>query len=210
MKSEPLGDSALILRDLAHPADLVAHAIEDAKIPGLIEAVASYDTVGVYFDGDVFEPRRLDQLRINPTESQGATHEIPVCYEMGLDLDMVAAQLELSLQEVIRLHTSRSYHCFAVGFCPGFPYLGRLPDRLCGIARRTSPRLRVDAGSVAITRDQTGIYPLEGPGGWAIIGKTPLCLVDPDDSYFPISAGDEVRFVAVDAAEFAVRQGDRL
>ena len=210
MKTEPLGDSALILRELEVPAYQLAEAIEGAKLSGVFEAVASYETVGVYFDPDRFHPSSLNSIKPNASKSQGKLHEIPVCYELGEDLEDVANTLGLSTQVIVDLHTSQPYRCFAVGFCPGFPYLGYLPEPLQGIPRRPSPRVRIVPGSVAVTGKQTGIYPLERPGGWAILGRTPLCLVDVEDAYFPIKAGDEVRFVSIGLNEFDALKGTRL
>src|SRR5262249_31848444 len=124
---------------------------------------------------------------------QPKTHLIPVLYD-GEDLADVAAQLGLSEGDVMGLHCGQEYMCFAVGFCPGFPYLGWLPEKLQGIPRMATPRTRTVPGSVGITGKQTAIYPSERPGGWRIIGRTPLTLVDVDDNYFPIRAGDLVSF----------------
>jgi len=210
MKTEPLGDSAIIVRELGLPAYQFAEALRCAELPGLIEAVASYETVGVYFDPEAFDPGCLIRFDINASAVVGDMHEIPVCYELGEDLHNVADRLGLRTHDVIRLHTAEAYTCFAVGFCPGFAYLGNLPDGLNGIPRRPTPRVRVAPGSVAITGRQTAVYPLERPGGWAILGMTPLCLVDVEDAYFPIRAGDRVRFVSIGQDEFESRKGDRL
>lgn len=215
---EPLGDRALILRDLKRPAYEVASLLESAALPGVIEAVASYQTVGVYFDPALFEvasllgfPLRWEREdEIAECAFEGTLHEVPVCYELGEDLEAVASNLVLTVGQVIELHTSTAYRCFAVGFCPGFPYLGYLPDKLCGIPRRSSPRVRTPVGAVAITGRQTGIYPLERPGGWAILGRTPLCLVDVESAYFPIKAGDEVCFKPIDLDEYHRLEGRRL
>jgi len=210
MKTEPLGDSALILREFSVPADQLAEAIEDARLPGVLEAVASYETVGVYFDPKLFDSSCLTQLEVNRFDTPSNLHEIPVSYERGEDLSVISDVLGLLAEDVVRLHTSQTYRCFAVGFCPGFPYLGYLPDALSGMPRRQSPRVRIEPGSVAITGRQTGIYPLERPGGWAILGRTPLCLVDVDDAYFPIKAGDEVRFISIGSQEYDALKGERL
>jgi len=210
MIADPLGDSALILRELSHPAYEVAAAIQAAQIPGVLEAVASYETVGVYFDPDLFHPDSLSQLNVPEQTAASVLHEIPVCYEIGEDLDDVAKALGLSREAVVGLHTSVAYRCFAVGFCPGFAYLGYLPDGISGLPRRPAPRVRVEPGSVAITGRQTGVYPLERPGGWSILGKTPLYLVDVESAYFPIKAGDEVRFVSIVLDEFHRLKGKRL
>jgi inhibitor of KinA len=125
-------------------------------------------------------------------------------------LPRVAEQTGLSEADVVRMHSGVEYTVYAVGFCPGFPYLGYLPDALCGVPRLASPRLRVEPGSVGLTGRQTGIYPLERPGGWNLIGRTPLELVNVADGYFPLRPGDLVRFMAIDANEFARLQGQRL
>jgi inhibitor of KinA len=210
MKIEPLGDSAIIVRELSLPAYVFAEAIRAACLPGLIEAMASYDTVGVYFNPEVFDPTGLLLLRGDRARATDNLHEIPVCYEMGEDMPEVADRLGLKPQAVAALHTSQPFTCFALGFCPGFAYLGHLPEQLSGVPRRPAPRVRVEPGSVAITGRQTAVYPLLRPGGWSIIGKTPLCLVDVEDAYFPIKAGDLVRFISISPKEFEARKGDRL
>ena len=122
----------------------------------------------------------------------------------------IAEHTGLTTEEVIRLHTGQDYTVYAIGFCPGFPYLGYLPKPLCGVPRLPSPRLRVEPGSVGLTGRQTGIYPLERPGGWNLLGRTPLQLVDVENGYFPIRAGDLVTFQRIDEAEFKELQGHRL
>src|SRR5262249_36917395 len=98
----------------------------------------------------------------------------------------------------------------AIGFSPGFPYLGYLPTALCGVPRLTAPRLHVEPGSVGLTGRQTGIYPEARPGGWNLIGRTPLVLVDVVDGYFPLRTGDRVRFARNAEGEFRGRAGQRL
>src|SRR4029077_17434779 len=112
--------------------------------------------------------------------------------------------------EVIRLHGETVYTVYAIGFCPGFPYLGYLPAPLCGGARLAAPRLRVEGGSVGLTGRQTGIYPEPRPGGWNLIGRTPLVLVDVAGGYFPLRTCDRVQFVPIDATAFGQLQGERL
>lgn len=209
-----LGDSAFVLRDLGEPAYRVAEALRGAELPGVIDAAASYDTVGVYLaaPGLVEEAdlrRVLESLRL-PKELEPRSHVILVCYEMGDDLAEVARTLAMADGEVVRLHQSVEYRCYAVGFCPGFAYLGWLPEELRGLARLETPRVRVTPGSVGLTGSQTAVYPLETPGGWRLIGRTPLTLVDVADGYFPIRAGDVVRFSRIDEAEFERLKGERL
>jgi inhibitor of KinA len=209
MRMAPLGDSAWILSELEAAPHAVAAALESHAVPGLIEAVASYETVGLYVDPSVFEPEAIPS-EAAPEEARPRSHAVPVCYEMGEDLAAAADALGLAAERLIELHTAQVYVCFAIGFCPGFPYLGYLDERISGLPRLGSPRSKVPAGSVAITGRQTGVYPLQRPGGWNIIGRTPLCLVDVEARYFPISAGDKVRFERISAGDYDRRLGERL
>jgi KipI family sensor histidine kinase inhibitor len=134
---------------------------------------------------------------------------IPVLYD-GADLDEVAASRRLSRDEVIDVHCRAEYDVFAIGFLPGFPYAGYLPAELAGLPRRAVPRLCVPAGSVAIAGRQTAIYPRESPGGWHLLGRTPLCIADPDEGYFPIRAGDSIQFRPIATVEFEARLHERL
>ena len=130
--------------------------------------------------------------------------EIPVCYggEFGEDLDAIAARADISIDEVIARHTQAEYTVAMLGFAPGFPYLLGL-DPALHVPRRANPRTRVPAGSVAIGGAQTGIYPRELPGGWNLIGRTPLALFDADrEPPCLLAPGDRVRFRAIDADEF--------
>ena len=138
------------------------------------------------------------------------TYHIPICYEMQHDLARVCEHTRLSADDVIRLHTAAPFTVYAVGFVPGFPYLGYLPAELCGVPRLASPRVRVEPGSVGLTGRQTGIYPLPRPGGWNLIGQTPLVVVNVADGFFPLRVGDAVRFTRIDAAEFRRLEGERL
>lgn len=215
MRIEPLGDRAFILRDLDAPAYEIASRLNSKPPPGVVEAVASYDTVGVYVQ-DGFNQTQLDlsdwtdlrserEIREEPNR-----HLIPVCYDLGEDLGETAKSLGIDAPELVKAHGSVAYTCYAVGFCPGFAYLGHLPESIRGVPRRPSPRARVEPGTVGITGSQTGVYPLPRPGGWALIGRTPLTLVDIADGYFPIQAGDTVQFIPIDPSEFAARRGERL
>ena len=152
--------------------------------------------------------RRLDAA--GEDAEPGRSHVIPCCYALGPDLEAVASHCGLTPDEVVRLHSGTEYVVYAIGFCPGFPYLGYLPDRLCGVPRRPSPRLRVEAGSIGLTGRQTGVYTEERPGGWSLVGRTPLELVHVVDGYFPLRTGDRVQFVAIDEKTFREREGQRL
>ncbi len=135
---------------------------------------------------------------------------IPVLYD-GADLEDVAASARnLGRAEVIAMHSGVEYDVFAIGFQPGspMPAICRRPWPGCRAARRLE--LRVPAGSVAIAGRQTGIYPVESPGGWHLLGRTPLCIVDRDEGYFPIRAGDRIQFRPIEAEEFEARRHERL
>ena len=122
----------------------------------------------------------------------------------------IAEHTKLSAADVIRLHTTPVYTVYAIGFCPGFPYLGYLPAALSGVPRLNAPRLRLEQGSVGLTGRQTGIYTEPRPGGWNIVGRTPLELVNVADGYFPLRTGDHVQFVRIDEDEFRRLEGQRL
>lgn len=212
MRIERLGDAAFILRDLDFGAHLVARAIRDARHEAVLDAWASYETVGVAVKVELPDDggfmRWVESLEIHDSSSKA--HVIPVCYEMGPDLASAADALATTPEEIVRAHLAVEYKCFAVGFCPGFAYLGWLEPGISGVPRLSTPRVRVEPGSVGITGRQTGVYPLPSPGGWNLIGRTPLTLVDVTDSYFPIEAGDTVSFTRIDGAEFSRLEGERL
>ncbi len=217
----PLGDQAVLayLPDEA-TAVLVAARIRTASPPWLEDVVPAYASLGVFFDANTIDTAEVmrwlqDQeqtpLQMGlPQPAPPATFVIPVCYEMQLDLPRVCEQTGQSADEVIRLHTTTPFTVYAIGFVPGFPYLGYLPVELCGVPRLPSPRVRVEPGSVALTGRQTGIYPLPRPGGWNVIGRTPLVMVDVASGYFPLRVGDQVRFTRIDDTQYRELEGERL
>jgi KipI family sensor histidine kinase inhibitor len=212
---EPMGDRAYLAHFADEPAAAGwAAAVRDRQWPGVTDVVLAYRTVAVFADPDRVELSELESgLRtvagIPRSDRGGRRLVIPVLYD-GADLGAVAARLALSLAEVIDLHSGVSYDVFAIGFLPGFPYAGYLPPALAGLPRHDTPRLRIPAGSVAIAGRQTGIYPRESPGGWHLLGRTPLRIVDPDEGYFPIRAGDQIQFQPITALEFEARRDERL
>ncbi len=221
MKLVYLGDQA-VLAYLADERAAVgfAAAVRAANPAWLFDVVPAYASVGVFFDADVVSAREvmgwLDTLALPSADSGSRLNEhsraftIPVCYEMQLDLPRVCEHTKLTADEVIRLHTSTTYTVYAIGFVPGFPYLGYLPDALCGVGRLPSPRVRVEPGSVGLTGRQTGIYPLARPGGWNLIGRTPLTIVDVASGFFPLRVGDTVRFARIDETRYRKLEGERL
>jgi inhibitor of KinA len=215
LKLEPLGDQAVLvtLPDEAAVAPFAA-AVRDSQPPWLVDVVAAYVAVAVYFDLNQVDydgvAAALNGLRFASKSPPGRRHTIPCCYEFGPDLDLVAQTVKLDRDAVIRLHTGTAFTVYAIGFCPGFPYLGYLPSELCGVPRLEKPRVRVEPGSVGLTGRQTGIYPLPRPGGWNLIGRTPLELVNVEQGYFPLRAGDQLQFERIDDDEFERRKGERL
>lgn len=220
----PLGDSALVVEFgevidpglSSHIASLARHLRSDPPA-GVRDVVPTYTTLAVHYDpaavGSDDSPYEILAAEIDawlkdqPGEAAvgGRRIEIPVCYggECGEDLESLAQRHGLAPAEVVRLHAEPEYHVHMLGFVPGFAYLGGLDARLA-TPRRDSPRARVPPGSVAIGGGQTGIFPLETPGGWHLIGRTPLRLFTPDtEPPCLLNAGDKVRFVAIDTREYA-------
>jgi KipI family sensor histidine kinase inhibitor len=212
---EPLGDCAFLARFASEAAASGwAHTVRAEELRGVTDVVLAYQTVAVFAD-----PARLDSVdlesRLRAIDANhgsppaGRQVVIPVLYQ-GADLSDVATRLERTPTEVIELHSSVEYRVHAIGFLPGFPYAGELPPELCGLPRRDSPRLRVAAGSVAIVGRQTAVYPRDSPGGWHLLGTTPLCIADLQDGYFPIRAGDTIRFKPIAVSEFEARRHERI
>src|SRR6267378_2894565 len=202
----PLGDTAVLAElgtrlDPALNTRAIALAAALKKRRDVRQTVAGHASVTVQFDPDhvthealAAAIRRLASKR-PPLEEPGRLHRIPVVYD-GPDLEAVAAQLRLTPQQVVEIHSRPIYRAFLVGFVPGWAYLGPLPDELV-LPRRPVPRTQVPAGSVAIAGHQTGIYPLNSPGGWHLIGRTPVKLFLPDrDPPSLFRAGDRVKFFA--------------
>jgi inhibitor of KinA len=213
---QPLGDQAGLASFADETAALrFAAAVRAAAPDWLLDVVQAYATVAVFFSPEHVSFHHVDDfLRRLEQSAEGSPpagrfHRIPCCYEKQLDLKRVAEHAGLSEEDVIRLHGETVYTVYAIGFCPGFPYLGYLPTELSGVPRLTSPRLRVEAGSVGLTGRQTGIYTEARPGGWNIVGRTPLELVNVADGYFPLRTGDRVQFVRIDEAEFERLRGLR-
>ena len=211
----PLGDRAWIARfGREDDARRWAAAVRGEGLAGVTDVVLAYRSASVHVGTDVDDLDTIEaSLRgvrpIDDGRAGGRLIEIPVLYD-GADLVEVADRVGLRVGEVVAAHAGVTYDVFAIGFRPGFPYLGYVPPPIDRVPRRAEPRTRVPAGSVAIAAGQTGIYPAELPGGWNLIGRTPMTIVDVDAGHFPIRAGDRVRFGAIDAAEFDRRRGEVL
>lgn len=224
----PAGDCALLVTfDTSGRIDLevnrraqgLAAALEIANqadpLPGMGEAVPGYATLLVHYDSLVLDYTEVE-ARVRAclvddavTFREPRRVDIPVVYggEEGPDLDFVAQHSGLSAEEVVRIHADREYPVFLMGFTPGFPYLGGM-DPAIAAPRLETPRSRVPAGSVGIAGEQTGVYPLDSPGGWRIIGRTLLRLFDPQRAEpFLLAPGDLVRFVPVDREDSPAEGG---
>jgi len=220
------GESCLVV-ELGDAIDLTLNrkvralglALEQARVKGVLEAVPTYRSLAIYYDPLTIDRDALKAqvlLLYGSLGDQGdqapRVVEIPTVYggEYGPDLEFVARHSGLLPDEVVRLHSEPLYHVYMLGFIAGFPYLGDLAERLA-VPRLSTPRLKVPAGSVGIGGRQTGVYPIESPGGWRIIGRTPLRLFDPSsDAPTPILPGDKVRFVRIEPHEYERGQSGRL
>jgi len=189
-------------------------ALEVAAVPGVREVIPTYRSVVVVYDPLTTHPSLLSNrilslyeglARIEPPAPKESV--IPVCYggECGPDIAFVAEYNHIGVDDVIRLHSEPSYPIYMLGFSPGFPFLGGLSENL-HTPRLTSPRTRVPAGSVGIANNQTGIYPIASPGGWQLIGRSPVRLFDPDrPNPFLLRAGDTLRFGPITPDEYRRR-----
>ena len=210
-KLVPLGDSALLVQ-LGDEIDLtlnqrvhaLAALINTSPLEGVIETVPAYATLLIHYDPLIlsftqvrnYTRERMAQLRDRESRKPRRVN-VPIKYggQFGVDLDSVARRCQLQIEDVIRIHSEKIYTVFMMGFTPGFPYMGKL-DEAISVPRLERPRTRVPAGTVAIAGSQTGVYPIDSPGGWQLIGWTPLQLFNPEsESPFLFSPGNEVKFV---------------
>lgn len=214
----PEGDSALLIvfgteisRDTNRLVSAAARRVREQGIRGVVDMIPAFVSLLVCYDPRVIScgalRARLEtilQAEAETRETAGRVFEIPVCYggEFGPDLPDIASHAGLTEREVVDIHTSRDYLVYMLGFLPGFCYLGGLDERI-HTPRLETPRLKIPSGSVGIGGSQTGIYPMESPGGWRLMGKTPVRTWDPDrDVPILMQAGDSIRFVEITAAEF--------
>jgi inhibitor of KinA len=240
----PLGDSAITL-DFGNVIDekineqviAIFHSLQKEPLPGMIDAVPAYSSLTIYYDVFQLRERALVKKTVGEWMSGelekrlqsfvpgndpfSRSFRIPVCYEkeFALDIEEIAAIKNLSIGQLIHIHTSISYKVYMLGFLPGFAYMGEV-DKQIEMPRRIQPRQRVEPGSVGIAGRQTGIYPLASPGGWQIIGRTPVKLFEAspilvagprtgipgvgalEDSICLLHPGDSVQFYSISKDEF--------
>lgn len=213
---EPLGDMAL-LAHFASEDEAMGFARQARALPlgrfGVTDVTAAYKAVSLHLDSPGRDRDAIASLLADVDTSSGYTprsHDIPCCYELGEDLEWVAKKLDMKSGEVIAAHASATFTVYALGFIPGFAYMGWLPAAIAGLSRRETPRTVVPAGSVAIAGRQTGVYPAKVPGGWHLIGKTPYRVAKPDIGWFPLQPGDKVRFQPITRSEYSALDGTDL
>ncbi|MDF2067106.1 5-oxoprolinase subunit PxpB [Bacillus sp. Cr_A10] len=224
---KPLGDSALIVQ-LGEGIDKAIHQkvknlselLANSPFEGLTEFVPAYNNITVYYNPYIVHTSQKSDLnsfefvsihmenlvkKMTKNKNESArVISIPVCYggEYGPDLDTVAQYHNISSEEVIRIHSESECLVYMLGFAPGFPFMGGMDERIA-TPRKETPRLSIRPGSVGIAGKQTGIYPLETPGGWQIIGRTPLDLFLPQMSPPTLlQAGDIIRFVPISSSDY--------
>lgn len=212
------GDSSILLQfgntiDPAINRKIAAtvQLMREQHINGVTDVIPAFCSLLINYDPRVISyeqiKRRMEALvKIDVTagDTRKRVFEIPVCYggEYGPDIQNIADHAGMSVEEVIQIHTSRDYLIYMLGFLPGFTYLGGLDERI-HTPRLANPRIRIPAGSVGIGGSQTGIYPMDSPGGWQLMGLTPVKTYDPDREVpILVEAGDYIRFVAIDEDEF--------
>lgn len=219
----PLGDSALTIdfgniihEDINRKVLRLFHHLRSVADETIIDLVPAYSSLTVYYDAvSLYRPEqtafetmadRLEELfskSIHIAEQEVSFHEIPVCYsqQFAIDIYYICSQNRLSAEEVIHLHISKTYKVYMLGFLPGFTYMGEVDDRIA-IARKPTP-IKLFAGAVGIAGKQTGIYPMESPGGWQIIGRTPIHVFKKEEKN-PVlfQPGDEVKFYPITEHEF--------
>ena len=221
----PLGDQAIVIElgqeineQTEQQVRKMSALLESRPPQWMIEYIPAFTTVSIFYNPILatYESvkTQLAQLLTRLDENlpvKSRTIEIPVCYggEFGPDLEFVAQYNKLTPREVIEIHTAGTYSVHMIGFAPGFPFIGGMSEKIAA-PRRESPRLRIPERTVGIAGIQTGVYPIETPGGWQLIGRTPLRLFRPDhDIPSLLRAGDKVVFREITPKDYYAWEGDR-
>lgn len=214
----PLGDQAILVQfeqridpNVHRQVVQLADQIVDLGLNGVQFVSPAYCSITIGYNPKELTYEALRQkVKLCSKQSSGVDKgpirivSLPVCYDdrFGIDLEEVSMVTGLTTKEIIQLHTTESYRVYMLGFLPGFPYLGILPEKL-RLPRKQNPKLRIPEGSVAIAGRQTGIYPSESPGGWHVLGRTPIPLLQLDDGFgFTLKTGDQVTFRSIDINEY--------
>ena len=234
---KPLGEAGVIVKfgneispDIHRKIKALSDYLEQHPFVGMVEYVISYTSLAIYYNPFIVKKSFImykgqSAFQIVATyikdcvqkmqkvdENNAKVVEIPVCYggEYGPDIEFVAKHNNLSVEEVIKLHTAPQYLVYMIGFCPGFPYLGGMDKRIA-TPRREVPRIEIPARSIGIAGEQTGGYPISTPGGWQIIGRTPIEMFNPKDEQNPslLHSGDLVKFYAISEKEYLALKGEQ-
>lgn len=212
------GDSSLLVEfgkeihpEINRRISAIVQLMKEQHIEGVVDVIPAFASLLINYDPRVITYEEIEEriqnllkLDAKAENSVKRIYEIPVCYggEFGPDLGNIAKNAGLSEEEVVKIHSSRDYLIYMLGFLPGFCYLGGLDERIF-TPRLSNPRIKIDAGSVGIGGSQTGIYPLDSPGGWQLMGKTPVKTYDPDREVpILVEAGEYIRFVPIDEEEY--------
>ncbi|MBV1820295.1 5-oxoprolinase subunit PxpB [Clostridium cochlearium] len=212
------GDKALtieygneISEDISSKVRSMMVALETNKIDGIVEIVPTYRSLMVHYnpliigyDDLVNKLKSLENKLEDISLPEPEVIEIPTVYggEYGPDIENVAKHNKITVEEVIKIHSSKEYLIYMLGFTPGFPYLGGMDEKIA-TPRLKSPRTKITKGSVGIAGSQTGIYPIDSPGGWQLIGRTPLKLYDPNREVpILLKAGNYIKFVPISEKEY--------
>ena len=227
-----LGDHALVFsleekmsEEIIEKIIALKKTIEAFHFDFIKELITSYHTLTLVYDIDLFYQNNIaiknnqsviefgnsllnafkhSTTNIDTENTSEKKIRIPVCYDerFGIDLENIVSKYKISIEEIIKIHTEETYLVYCLGFLPGFAYMGKVNECI-QIARHASPRKEVQAGSVGIAGMQTGIYPMNSPGGWQIIGRTPIKIFDKDPAILgKLSAGSRIQFYPIDFAEF--------
>ena len=223
-----LGDHAIVFsleakvdHKIVHTITELATYITEKKVEGIVDIIPSYHTLTIVYDLITFTKNEINtseqiisfctNLLIeynteqkNITQKQNTTISVPVCYDntFGIDIDNLSIAKNITIKEIISIHTSTIYEVYSIGFLPGFTYMGIVDEKI-QMPRHEKPRMSVSAGSVGIAGLQTGIYPSNSPGGWQIIGRTPWNIFNPNEKILAkFKVGDLVQFYAIEKEEF--------
>ena len=207
------GDSSILIQfekkiapEINRQISALVQLMKEQHIEGVTDTIPAFCSLLINYDPRVISYEEIKtrmeallKIEIKAGEEKKRIFEIPVCYggEFGPDIENIAKHAGLTQEEVIKIHTSRDYLIYMLGFLPGFTYLGGLDERI-HTPRLANPRIKIAAGSVGIGGSQTGIYPMDSPGGWQLMGMTPVKTYDPEREIpILVEAGDYIRFVPI-------------